>query len=166
MRHVVPTCLVALGFAASVAAQDTKITTKTTVEGDDAKATVVSGCLMGGPATFTLISNSAPLTARERSAEPGAVGTSGAVSAYSLSARDGVDLKTHIGQRVEITGVEIAAGDKDDDAEVAVKEETKIERDDAPDDKITSRTEAKVARGPAPKLAVTSVKMLSSTCTP
>src|SRR5687767_4937710 len=118
MRFVVPTCLLALGFTASLAAQDTKITTKTTVEGDDAKPTVVSGCLMGGPATFTLLNTSAGQTARERSAEPGTVGTSGVVSAYSLTPRTGVDLKTHVGQKVEITGVAIAAGDSDDEAKI------------------------------------------------
>ena len=166
MRFLVPTCLLALGFTASLAAQDTKITTKTTVEGDDAKPTVVSGCLMGGPTTFTLLDSSASVTARERSGERGAVGTSGAVTSYSLTAPDGVDLKTHVGQKVEITGVVVAAGDKDDDAEIEVKEETKIERDDAPDDRVQSRTELEVSRGPAPKLAVTAVKMLSSTCTP
>ena len=166
MRHVVPTCLLALGFTASLAAQDTKITTKTTVDGDGAKPTVVSGCLMGGPATFTLLKNSEGLAARENAGERGAVGTSGTVSAYSLTARDGVDLKAHVGKRVEITGVEIAAGDKDDTAEVEVKEETKIERDDAPDDRVRARTELEVDRGPAPKLVVTAVKMLSSTCTP
>ena len=158
--------MLALGFAASVAAQDTKITTKTTVEADDAKPTVVSGCLMGGPATFTLLNSSAAVAARESSGERGAVGTSGVVSSYSLTARDGVDLKTHVGQKVEITGVIIAAGDKDDDAEIEVKEETKVERDDAPDDRAKSRTEIEVSRGAAPKLAVTAVKMLSSTCTP
>jgi hypothetical protein len=166
MRHVVSTCLIALGFAASLAAQDTKITTKTTVEGDDTKPMVVSGCLMGGPATFTLLNNSAAVIARDKSSEPGAVGTSGVVSTYSLTARDGVDLKTHVGQKVEVTGVAIAAGDKDDDAEIEIKEDTKIERDDAPDDRAKSRSEVEVSRGPAPKLMVTGVKMLSATCTP
>ena len=60
----------------------------------------------------------------------------------------------------------IPAGDKDDDVEVEVKEKTKIERDDAPDEKVSSRTEAEIGRGDTPKLAVTSVKMLSSTCAP
>ena len=164
MRYVVPTCLIALGFAASVAAQDTKITTKTTVESDDAKTKVITGCLSGGPTAFVLTDSSAAL--RERSPERGAVGTSGVVGFYSLSPRDGVDLKGHIGQKVEVTGLLIAPGDKDDDVEVEVKEQTKIERDDAPDEKVTSRTEAEIARGSAPKLMVTSVKMVSTSCAP
>jgi hypothetical protein len=166
MRHVLPTWLVALGLAATAAAQDTKVTTETRVDSDGAKPTVVSGCLMGGPTTFTLLNSSAALTARERSSEHGAVGTSGVVSVYSLSAGDGVDLKTHIGQKVEVTGLMIAAGDKDDDVDVQVRERTEIEREDRPDEKIERRTEAEIGRGPAPKLAVTSVKMLSSACTP
>ena len=162
MRHVMPTCLIALGFAASLAAQDTKITTQTTIESDDAKTKVISGCLSGGPTAFMLMDGSA--STRERSSERGAVGTSGVIGFYNLSPRDGVDLKAHVGQRVEVTGLLIAPGDKDDDVEVEVKERTKIERDDAPDEKVTTRTEAEIGRGSSPKLLVTSVKMLSSTC--
>jgi hypothetical protein len=161
MRHVVPTCLVALGLAATAAAQETKITKETTIKADDAKSVVVTGCLAGGPATFSL-TNAAVLNARDRSSERGAVGTSGSVATYSLAARDGVDLNAHVGHKVEVTGVMLEKGK--DDGEVEITERTRIERDDAPDDKVKSRTEIELERGEGPKLAVTSVKMVSSIC--
>ena len=163
MRHVVPAFLAALGLAATVAAQETKTTTETTIKADDAKSVVVTGCLAGGPASFNL--TNAVVIARDKSSEQRAVGTSGSVKAYSLAPREGVDLSAHVGRKVEVTGVMLAKGK--DDAEVEITERTRVDRDDAPDDDVKSRTQIELERGSGgPKIAVTSVKMVSSTCTP
>jgi hypothetical protein len=166
MRRVFPTCLLAFVFAAVAAAQDAKIETKTTIDADDAKAVVVTGCLAGGPTSFTL-SNIAPADAsiaRERRADA-PVGTSGAIAMYQLTAREGVNLTTHVGQRVQITGAALKASrDKDDDAEVTVKEETRVDLEDGRDSKAETRTRVEVPKGSSPKLLVTSVKMVSTSC--
>ena len=161
MRRVISTCVVALCFAAaSLSAQDNATTkTKTKVKSDDGKVITTSGCLVGGPSSYTL-SRATPVVE-----EKVTVGTSGTVVSYTLVPRDGVDLTTHVGQQVQVTGVMIpAAGKHDDDAKIKVQERSKTDIDNAPDAKSKSNTKVEVPRGAFPQLAVTSVKMVGATC--
>ena len=76
-----------------------------------------------------------------------------------------MDLASHAGEEVEISAVMVDArkgGDKD--AEVKIKENAKIDREDAPDSKVQSKTKADVARGPLPQLMAMSVKSLGRGC--
>ena len=55
MYRIIPVAALALGMAVSVAAQDSTVTSKTKVSGDDARALTLTGCLERGPAgVFTL----------------------------------------------------------------------------------------------------------------
>ena len=55
MYRIIPVAALALGMAVSVAAQDSTVTSKTKVSGDDARALALTGCLERGPAgVFTL----------------------------------------------------------------------------------------------------------------
>jgi len=94
-----------------------------------------------------------------------AVATAGSATAYSVTARPGVDLASHSGEEVELNAVLIDArkgGDKD--ADITIKDNTKIDRDHAPDSKVESKTKAEVARGPLPQLMATSVKSVGRAC--
>jgi hypothetical protein len=171
MRRVLSTCFFALCLAAaSVSAQDATIKSKTKINADDAKAMTLTGCLVGGPATFMLsnaIGGDPGGIARvpHEGAQSPAVGTSGTVSSYDLTPREGVDLRSHVGERVEISALMVAPATKgDDDAKINVKEKTKAKVDDAPDQRSQTKTKAEIARGPAPKLAVMTVRTVSPTC--
>ena len=160
MRRVISTCVVALFAAASLNAQkDATIKSETKIKTDDGKVVTTSGCLIGGPNSYTL-SRATPVV-QERVT----VGTSGTVVSYTLVPRGGVDLTTHIGQQVEVTGVLVpAAGKGGDDAKIKVEEKTKAEIEDSPDARSKSNTKVEVPRGAYPQLAVTSVKMVGAAC--
>jgi hypothetical protein len=93
------------------------------------------------------------------------VGTSGAVTTYELMPKEGVNLTPHVGHRVEITAVALdKKSATDDDAEVDIETKTKVEREDAPDSKVKSNTEAELPRGAQNRLTVVSVKHVSPSC--
>jgi hypothetical protein len=94
----------------------------------------------------------------------GHAGARGLIATYDLTARQSVDLAAHAGQQVQITVLALDARDGDDDAEVEVEERTKIEREDAPDSRVKSRTEASLPRGDHARVAVLSVKPLGAAC--
>jgi hypothetical protein len=115
-----------------------------------AKSIVVTGCVTGGPAAFTLTN----AMAANATGKPGeAVGTSGISSSYDLSARAGVDLAPHVGHKVEITGTP---------AEASAAPGAGAAGSPA----ATSPAAGSPAAGktPAAKLTVTAVKMVSASC--
>jgi len=163
MRRVISACAVALCFAAvSVSASDDQATvkSKTKIKADDGKVITATGCLTGGAPSYTL-AHATPVTVEKQTT----VGTSGTVVSYTVVPRDGVDLTTHVGQMVEVTGVMIPATSKDDKtSKIKVKSETKTDREDAPDSKGHSQATVEVPRTDVPQIAVTSVKMVGATC--
>ena len=52
-----------------------------------------------------------------------------------------MDLGAHVGHQVLITAVALDPKNGDDDVKVKMEEETKINRDKAPDTEVKSRTE-------------------------
>src|SRR4030095_8381045 len=161
MRRVISTCVVAFCFAAaSLSAQDdATIKSKTKIKTDDGKVITTAGCVIGGAGSYTL-SRATPVVE-----ERVTVGTSGTVVSYTLVPRGGVDLTTHVGQQVQVTGVLIpAAGKGDDDAKIKVQEKTKADIEDSPDAKSKTTAKVEVPRGASAQLAVTSVKMVGATC--
>jgi hypothetical protein len=170
MSRAIPACLLACCFAAAtVSAQDAKIKSETKVKSDDGKVVTLRGCLAGTPPSFTLDHASSAVVAEsqkpDRDHDHDAIGTTGSVGSYVLTPRSGVQLEPQIGHMVEVTGVLVPAASKhDDDAKVKVQNRTKVEREDAPDSKVKSKTEAHVNRGSSPQVMVTSVKQLASAC--
>jgi hypothetical protein len=158
MRHILGVGFVALAFTTAVAGQDSAATRSTTANPDQAKAVVLSGCLAGGPSSYTL-SNVAPTrVAHEKPDFP--IGTSGGSTSYSLTARDGVNLADVVGKKVEIRGVlqpPIPAS-----ITKAESGAPKVKQDDSPE--ASGDRSAAVAAVVYPKVAVTSVRLLSATC--
>jgi hypothetical protein len=116
---------------------------------------VLSGCLRAGPAPDTfLLTNATPKVDPNDLAGP-AVGTSGEKVEYDLAADSGldhsgppVDLKAHVGQRVEVT---------------VRPAEPVVAPPAASSTKQTPNEAAPVERKPA-RVAVTALKSLSSSC--
>src|SRR5688572_32378506 len=102
MRRAIPATIFAVALAAVPLAAQQK-TTASPAPKADAKAVLLSGCLTGGPSSYTLSNVSISRGAHE-SAPDRPVGTSGASTSYNVIARDGVDLGDYIGKKVEVTG--------------------------------------------------------------
>jgi hypothetical protein len=188
MKRLLTACALACMASVAAHAQDTTVKSRTKVSGDDAKAVTMTGCLerdatgafmlsgvtaaagedLKSKAKTTTDVDSDDVTVRNKSTtkvDGDTVGTSGVASSYVVSARDGVDLSSHVNHRVEVSAVALDAtsgGDKE--ADVKIKEDTKVKADDAPDAKVESKTKAELPRGPMPRLTALSIKTLSATC--
>ena len=188
MRRIIWACAFAFALGATVAAQDSTVKSKTQVKGDDAKAVTIQGCLQrtqGG--NFMLLGETTAagkeLTATNKvekdvdgdktkvkskqstKLDDGdhKVATSGA--SYLVTPHEGVDLAAHAGQQVELTAIMIDARKGDDKtADVKIKENTHIDREDAPDSNVKSQTKAEVPRGATSQLMAMSVKSLGRSC--
>jgi hypothetical protein len=114
MRWTVIAALLAFAAAPAAAQSTARSTSTENQRSTDAKKPVtVTGCLSAGPQkdTFTLT------VAGRRQPGPAATGTSGSTGsrapapvvptiAYTLTSKSAVDLKPHIGQEVQVTGIE------------------------------------------------------------
>ncbi len=188
MRRLIPTCALAVALAATAHAQDSTSTTRTQVKADDAKAITATGCLVSGlaPGSFALRGgvtargekvtstsrvktdvdkDETKVTSETRTKAHGdhdRVGP-GTVVLFDLSPRAGVDLASQVGQQVEVTAVMLDRGKGD--ADVTITEETRVDREDAPDSKVKSETKVNLPRGDGgPRLNVLSVKPLGKGC--
>jgi hypothetical protein len=187
MKRLIPTCAIAAAFAVSLHAQDSTTTTRTRVKADDAKAVTAIGCLVPGASAGSFALRGA-ITARgeevssksrtktEVDRDESRVRTEtrtradgdhdrkggGSVLFYNLSPRAGIDLAAHVGHQVQLTAIVLNRGE--DDAEVKIKEDTRVDREDGKDGR--SRTESKVSvdRGDGPRMTVLSVKPLGQPC--
>jgi hypothetical protein len=192
MKAVITGSLVALAISVTAAAaQDETVKSETKVKTDDGQTVVMRGCLqqtsagngfvlLGGvtAAGDELTSKSKvktdvdddKTTVKGKSAtkiddDHDAVATSGSETTYAVTPRSGIDLASHAGEEVELGAVLIEARKGDDKtADVKVKEDTKIDRDGAPDSKVERESKAEVARGPLPQLMAVSVKSLGRSC--
>jgi hypothetical protein len=191
MKSLITGSIVALALGVTAAAQDSTVKTQTKVSGDDARAVTMRGCLQqtSGDPGFLLLGavkasgedleaktkvktdvDDDDTTVKSKTAtkidkSDDTVGTSGAAVTYAVSPRQGVDLATHAGEEVEITAVMVDARDGGDkDADVKIREKTKVDNDDAPDAKVQSTTKAELPRGAANRLMAMSVKSLGRSC--
>ena len=191
MKALITGFIVALALGVTAAAQDSTVTSQTKVSGEDARAVTMRGCLQQTAGSGFLLLGAVTASGEDLTSttktktdvddgeksvksktatkvdndDKKSVGTSGTVTAYTVMPRDGVDLAGHSGEEVELTAVLIDArsgGDKD--AEVTIKEKTKVETDDAPDAKVQSKTKVDLPRGATPRLTAMSVKSLGKSC--
>jgi hypothetical protein len=188
MKRLIPACAIAAACAVGVHAQDSKTTTRTQVKADDAKAVTATGCLVPGLAPDRYVLRGAIVARGEEvtskiqtkteverdesrvqtdtrtKAEGGRdrVGA-GTVVLYELSPRTGVDLAAHSGQQVQLTAIILDRGKGD--ADVKIKEDTKVDREHASDSKSKTESKITIDRGDGPRLNVISVKPLGQPCT-
>jgi hypothetical protein len=156
MKRSLAAFIFALGCSvAFVNAQDTKTTTVTKVDGNAAQAVTYTGCVQTGTETKTFILNKVVPVSRSTTSVGTAGSTTTTTTTYALVPDQKVELETHVGHKVEVTGMMIPAG------ESKTTTETKVERDDAPDakSKETVKTNA-----PLPQFRVTSIKDTNERC--
>jgi len=155
MRHVVSTGVLALGLMATTYAQApapvpvpaNPATAQQPTTRPEPKPVVLTGCVGGGPAAFTLTNAMAATTPAKPGESP--VGTAGIASSYDLTPRAGVDLAAHVGHKVEITGAPA---------------ELNVSNPGVPAAERPAAGADVAAKAPAPKLTVTALKMVSATC--
>jgi len=170
----------------ATAAQDTEVTSRTTVKADDATVVSLTGCLRHDPANgrYTLIGATAAagdkvttrtkvetdiddddveVTARSRSRADDAVGTSGTTSTYMLVPRANVALASHVGRQVQVSAVMLDPDEGDTD--VKIEDRTTVDPDNAPARTGRSKTEIEIENVPHGQYAVVSVKDLAASCT-
>jgi hypothetical protein len=132
MRRIVCTSLIAFALAVSAAAQQSAPPAKpdaptaptqapstiqrpdgaglpqpSATSTSDPKSITVVGCITGGPAAFKLTQAMAATASATRPET--AVGTAGISTSYDLTPRAGVDLTSHVGHKVELTGTAMPA---------------------------------------------------------
>src|SRR5204862_7748572 len=92
----------------------------------------------------------------ETKADDGAVATSGSTSTFLLvPGSAGVDLASHVGERVQISAIMVKPGHGD--ADVKIKEKTRVDTEHAPDAKSESTTKTELPRTAGGQYTVMSI---------
>jgi hypothetical protein len=186
MRLVFPVAIAVAALSVGLGAQDSTVKSRTTIKADDATVTSITGCLGQRLATgvYTLDGAIAATgkeletntkiktdvdkdktTVRgktETKANDGAVATAGTGSTFLLVPGNGVDLASHVGERVQISGITVKPGKGDADVKIKVK--TRVDADNAPDAKGQSTTKLELPRTPAGQYTVLSIAPTGSRC--
>lgn len=154
MRRVILSVAFALVTTALTAhAQETTTKSKTKSSGGDAKKVTYVGCVQAGTEASTFMLDKVAPVSQTKTTDL-TTGESSTTTTYKLVPGQ-VEVQSHVGHKVEVTGMLIPAGD------VKTETETKIDRKDAKDTKVKERSETKNA--PA-QFQVTSIKDLGERC--
>jgi hypothetical protein len=155
MSRLIPSLALAMGCMALAAhAQETTTRTETKSSGGAVQTVSYTGCVAAGTETKTYVLNKAVPVSRTTTVE-GPVGTTATTTTYMLVPGEKVEVQTHVGKKVEVTGLLIPAGN------TRTETTTRTEREDAPDTKTRERIETKNAM---PQFRVTSIKDLNEPC--
>jgi len=98
----------------------------------------------------------------ESKATDGAVATAGGATTFILVPGNGVDLASHVGERVEVAAIMVKAGHGD--ADVQIKEKTKVDPEDARDSKSQSKTKLELPRSAAGEYTVMALTPTGRRC--
>jgi hypothetical protein len=156
-RRYLPTLVLGCALVATLQAQDTKTTTTTKTSGGEMKSVTYTGCVQTRTETKTFVLNQMAPVSRTTTDVVGTSGTVTTTTSYQLVPAEKIDIQTHVGHKVEVTGMMIPGGD------AKVETTTKVERDDAKDSTTKETTSTKNAM---PQFRVTSIKNLAESCTP
>ena len=187
MRRTLLVAFVAAALAAPAIAQDSKVKSRTDIKADDAKVISMVGCLQRDAPTngYMLVGHVAAagddITAKStvktdvdkdktkvqgktevKGDKDKAVATAGDIATYALLAAPDVNLAPNVGQQVQISALQVEKGHGD--ADVKIKDQTKVERENAPDSKSNSKTKLELPRSPNAAYTVVSVRSLGMPC--
>jgi hypothetical protein len=186
MRLVFPVAITVAALSVALSAQDGKVRSRTNIKADDATVTSMTGCLGqevgSGVYTFNgtvatsgkeIETNSKVKTdvdkdkttvrgRTETKANDGAVATAGNASTFLLVPGNNVDLASHVGERVQISAIMVKPGRGD--ADVKIRDKTKVDPEGAPDAKSQSKTKLELPRTPAGQYTVMSITPTGSRC--
>jgi hypothetical protein len=187
MRRTAFVALVAaaLALSATASAQDSTVKSRTDIKADDAKVISMTGCLRHDVATdsYTLVGNvtaagndlttkssvktdvdkdTTKVQGKTETKGNKPVATAGGLATYALLAAPEVNLAPNVGQQVQISAIQVEKGHGN--ADVTVKDQTKVERENAPDSKSNSKTKVELPRSPNGAYTVVSVMPLGTPC--
>jgi hypothetical protein len=156
MKRFFAATIFALGCSVAFAnAQDTKTTTVTKVDGKTPETVSYTGCVQTGTETKSFVLNHVVPMSRSTTTTGTTGTTTTTTTTYALIPDQKVELETHVGHKVEVTGMLIPAGDS------KVTTTTKVDRDNAPDSKTKETVKSDNA---FPQFRVLSVKNLAESC--
>jgi len=185
MRLLFPVAIMVAALSVALSAQDSRVKSRTNIKADDATVTSMTGCLgQQGSGVYTLNGTVATsgkeietnskvktdvdkdkTTVRgktETKANDGAVATAGSASTFLLVPGNNVDLASHVGERVRISAIMVKPGRGD--ADVKIKDKTKVDSEGAPDAKSQSKTKLELPRSSAGQYTVMSITPTGSRC--
>jgi hypothetical protein len=185
MRQTVLVGIVAAALSVTASAQDSKVKSRTDIKADDAKVINMTGCLRSDPATNsyslvgTIVASGNDLSTKSRvktdvdkdktrvegktetkGNKP--IATAGNIATYALLAAPDVNLAPNVGQQVRISAIQVEKGHGN--ADIKIKDQSKVERENAPDSKSNSRTKVELPRSPNGAYTVVSVMPLGMPC--
>jgi hypothetical protein len=144
--------LVATALAAH--AQETTVKSKTKSSGGDAQTVTYTGCVQTGTEAKTYVLDKVVPVSRTTTTDL-TTGESRSSTTYALVPGERVEVQSHVGHKVEVTGTMVPGGN------VKSETTTRVDREDAKDTKTRTRTDTKNAM---PQFQVTSIKDLSERC--
>jgi hypothetical protein len=171
----------AFAFAVTAGAQEPTSTTKqtTSTTKSESKTITVTGCIQQGAtaSSYTLTNVTPDTSASTPSASTGATGTTGSsatppssemskhdnVKEWTLVPGASVDLSTHVGHKVTITGTPAAKASAGYSSSTT-KSETEPATGATKTEKSETSSKSEMSAGGEHKLNVTSVKMVSASC--
>jgi len=185
MRLVVPVAIAVAALSIPLSAQDSTVRSRTNIKADDATVTSMTGCLRQDVAGVYTLDGTVATSGKEietnskvktdvdkdkttvkgkteTKANDGAVATGGNVSTFVLVPGNNVDLASHVGERVQISAIVVKAGHGD--ADVTIKDKTKVDPENARDSKSQSKTKLELARTPAGQYTVMSMTPTGRRC--
>jgi hypothetical protein len=186
MRLAFPVAIAVAALTAALSAQDSTVKSRTTIKADDARVTSMTGCLRQQLATGVFMLDGTVATSgkeietnskvktdvdkdkttvkgkSESKATEGAVATGGGATTYILVPGNGVDLASHVGERVEVSAIMVKPGHGD--ADVQIKEKTKVDPEDARDSKSQSKTKLELPRTAAGEYTVMALTPTGRRC--
>ena len=154
MSRFITTLAFAFGCAALTAyAQETTVKSTTKSSGGEVKTVTYTGCVHQGEQAKTYVLDK--VVSLSRTTTTDATGATSTTTTYVLVPGERVEMQTHVGHKVEVTGMLIPAG------KVTTETKTTVDREDAKDTKTREKVESKNS---APQFRVTSIKSLGESC--
>jgi hypothetical protein len=179
MKYFIPMGLAIVALATTAHAQDSTTKTRTKIKADDGQVMTLTGCLRrdAGAGEFTLFGTAVAgdkLTTEtkvstdvDRDSKTVTTKTKtkadGAMASYVVVPRDNVDLAASVGHEVQLSAVMVEPGHGD--ADVKIKEKTKVDPEHGRDTTARSSTKLEVPRSAMGQYAVIAVRSLADTCT-
>lgn len=186
MRLAIPAVIVVLTLPMAASAQDSKTKSRTNIKADDARVMSMTGCLRQEVASGVYTLDGAIAASgkelqtdskiktdvdkdkttvkgeTETKSKDGAVATTGASSTFLLVPGNNVDLASHIGEQVKVTAIMVERGHGD--ADVKIKDQTKVEPEHGKDTTSTSKTKVELPKSSAGQYTVMSISSSGMRC--
>jgi ribosome-associated protein YbcJ (S4-like RNA binding protein) len=154
MSRLISALTIALAATALTAhAQETTVKSKTRSSGGEAQTVTYTGCVETGTEAKTYILNKVVPKTRTTTTDL-RTGETETSTTYALVPGT-VQVKEHVGKKVEVTGTLITGG------ETKTETTTRVERDGAPD---TTKRERVETTNATPEFRVTSIRDLGERC--